>query len=286
MLSEQFEELSRYLPRDIYMGDSLEYAAYHARAISINGENNLYTIEYFALHILWMSFLEKITFQLYKENSDNVKLALGNDGVANRILEHASSLYDLSEIKEKKLCEIAKHQYIGYHGNQISNLKELVDKRDHVAHCSGVLDLDQDDILHYAKKCIRYTKDIHAKTENVILKNWDDFLSSINGNDAQYSLVHDAVIEFLSNEYISVADIITIIENRPLLDSTKDEADFRSNLARLQLALIVEDYDLECGIEWEIIANDIVAQNITDEQQSIVKDETEAYIRFRMGLAK
>jgi|GEM_PF-6170653 len=285
MLTDQFELLARYLPRDVNMGQNLDYVNYHSRAIHVNGENDLYTLEYFAFHILWMSFLEKITHLLYMYDESGVKTALGNDGSANRVLSDSISLYDLSAINEKKLCEITKYPLIGYHGNQIGNLRELVDKRDHIAHCSGVLDLHEEDILQYARRCVRYTMEINDRINVVILARWDSFIIFLNGNNQQYSLVHDAVIEYLSRDAVSLVDIETILKMRTISDSALEESNFRGNLALMQLAFVAEDYDIDLDISENYKAT-ILSHTITEEQKAQVQDENEAYVRFRVRLVK
>lgn len=284
MIEEQFETLSQFLPKDIYMGDSLEYASYHARAVTVNGNNELYTLEYFAFHILWMSYLEKVAFQLFQHDAPGVIHAFGNDGSTTRVLQNALTLYDLSVINERKLCEITKHPLIAYHGNQVSNLRELIDKRDHIAHCSGILDLSGDDIVHYANRCIRAAEDIQRKVSGVTVSKWVRFIDELNGNDDQYSLVNDVVIEFLRTNFLSIADIKTILEQRVTLDSAESDNSFRTNLAYLKLAQIAEDYGADPEVDHQSMMNEILSHHINDEQRSLVKDEIDAYIQFRVGL--
>jgi type I site-specific restriction-modification system R (restriction) subunit len=183
------------------------------------------------------------------------------------------------------LCEITKYPTIGYHANQVDNLRDLIDKRDHIAHCSGVLDLDEEDILSYARKCVKYAQEIHSRIENATLASWDEFINLLNDDGGQYTLVHDAVIEYLAAEYISVADILTILKKRPLQDSESSETAFKSNLALMQIALIAEDYDTSQELA-ETLKLSILSHKISEDQLNQVQDENKAYVQFRVGLIR
>jgi hypothetical protein len=281
MLTEQFEQLTRYLPKDVYMGESMEYASYHSRAISVNGENDLYTLEYFAFHILWVSFMQKVTFLMYNLDQEGVKIAFSNDGSVTRELENAQGLYDLSSLNEKKLCEIAKHPIIGFHRNKIDNMKILVSKRDHVAHCSGVLDIMPEDVVNLANQCLRYTEEIHQKLQSVILNGWKEFVMKLQIDEQQYSLIHDAVVDYLVKEQLSIKDILLILSSIPELERSSD---FTESITRMQLALIVEDYDLDCEIDSEKFKKLALDIAKSEDQKVQVRDEAEAYVNFRIGL--
>ena len=280
MLADQFVELRRHLPKDVYMGENMVYADYHAQAITINGENSLHTLEYFAFHILWISFMQKITFALYRSDPNNVEIAFSNEGNILRALESAQNLYDLSVINEKKLCDIAKHPIIGFHRNKIDNLVDLINKRDHVAHCSGVLDLDKGDIVNLANTCIRYTKEIDQKLEPQVVSSWGAFVSESHMS-AAYSLFHDAVVEFLRQECLSVSDIESILNSPPLAG----EIAKLDSIGRMHLALIIEDYDIGTEVNAEYYKNIALSLVDSDDERDLVQDESEAYVRFRVGLS-
>lgn len=280
MLEDYYVELSKYLPRDIYMGESLEYLGYHSRVIDVNGKSKLHTIEYFALHILWMAFMQKVAFDLYRKDPDGVKAAFSSEGNMLRVLQDATVSYDLSVINEKKLCEICKHPEISFRHNKISNLRTLIDKRDHIAHCSGVLDLDQDEIEGLAKQCVRYTKEIHEKVKGNAVLSWSEFTQASQEQDNQYTLIHDAVVEHVSKQNYSVADIYHILEIKG------EGTDIFEKIALFHAALYVEDYDINTEIDPEIYKNRALSAAVDDEERSKVQDEHEAYINFRIGLVK
>lgn len=280
MLGEYLDTMAKYVPRDIYMGESTEYLEYHSRAISVNGKDSLYTIEYFALHILWMSFMQKVVFDLYIIDPNEVKRAFASDGSTMRILEDASISYDLSLIPEKKLCEICKHSDISFRPNKISNLRALIEKRDHIAHCSGVLDLDEDDIENLARQCIRYTEEIHSKIRLHALNNWHRFLKEVREQQEGYTLVHDTVIEHVSRQNYSAADIEYVLRN-DLLMGTQFE-----RIARFHLALYLEDYGVASSIESDDYKKEALEHATNDEEKSIILDEQEAYTNFKVGLVR
>lgn len=280
MLDEYRLEILRYLPRDIYMGESLDYLSYHSQIIQVNGKSKLHLIEYFALHILWMAFLQKVTFDLFKADPIGVKLAFSSEGNIIRALEDARVSYDLSMVNEKKLCEICKHTDIDFRLNKISNMRALVDKRDHIAHCSGVLDLDDEEISSLARQCLRYTKEIFEKVNSRSLQNWKKFIEESPQKEAQYTLIHDAVVEHVALQNYSVADIEYI------LNSAGEGSSSFEKTSLFHLSLYLEDYDIETEIKPEDYKSRALASAADDDERAKIQDEHEAYINFRLGLAK
>ncbi len=261
MLEERFNELEKYLPLDINKGQNMDYIDYHVRAININSDNNLHTISFFAWHILWMSFMEKVCYFIYNYDKVGLLSVLGIGENQKKILADANSPYDLSVINEKTLCNVARYKMIQWHTNKIRNITELVDHRDHIAHCSGVIDRELSDIEHDMDLCLRYTKEIAEKTTTITLAIWDKFsddMSTMNPEgEREYALVYDAVTNHFSNAYYSAYDILTILKERSYTSADEeDEVIFSKNLAILHVSLLAESYDIDCGI----VAEDYVSR--------------------------
>lgn len=275
MLQSYLEEISTYIPRDVTKSDNYDYINHYSRAVILNGDSDLFAMSYFAFHILWMSFLQKVTYTLFVDDPDGTKAAFSNEGNVVRELEMSQGLYDLSILNEKKLCYVTKHPLIGWHQNRIANLVNLIEKRDHIAHCSGVLDLDQMDIEDLARKCIRYTDEIQQKLNNVILSRWKKYLVDTKPTaEGGYSLVHDWVVDYMLHEHLSVKDMSSIL-SAPMTYGDNFEL-----IALYQLALYAEDLDTSN----EYGSDSIKATLIKDADDNLrlqLKDELEAFMQHR-----
>lgn len=250
MIEDKFSELGKYLSCNIGMIQNIEYVKYHTRVININSQNNLYTISFFAWHILWMSFIEKTCYMIYKYDQSGLLDALALSEVQKRIFINACSPYDLSLVNEKLLCGVARYKSILWHANKIKNMTELVDHRDNIAHCSGVIDREVEDIEHDMDLCLRYTKEIADKTKYIIIDNWNKFIndmSSINPEgEREYALVYDAVINYVSNSYLSIFDMEAIFNECKFIDADEEDAVvFSKNLATMHISIIFDSYGVD-----------------------------------------
>lgn len=278
MLTDKLEELIKFIPYDIHIGAITEYTEYHARALSVNEESDLHTYSYFAWHIMWMSFLQKITFMLYKYDPNGVVETLGQNEISK--INNIRTPYDLSLINEKKLCEITKHEKIGFHHNKVKNVIELVDKRDSVAHCSGVIDLEHKDVDYYIERSLNFVKELQVKLEDVVASSWDGFVADLVEHDNQYSLLHDAAIDYISKEHLSIKDMLTLVKLRIATEQREIEKTFTEQVLLLHLVLILEDQGEETSISSTDLFAGLQSSTLSDEQRRIVEDELTAYNHF------
>ncbi len=264
-----YQELNRYIPLDITKADYDPYIIYQIKALDVNSKNELHNYAFFAWHILWMSFLQKTAFFIYKLDPGWVVSHLSSTRNAKEILESANSPYDLSEINEKSLCDVAKNPNVGFHTNKIANIKNFIDRRDHVAHCSGVLDIDEEEFEQTARKSLKYAKEIQDKINPLIFnKLWLPFLEDLK--EEEFALVKDAVSEFMRKSFLSIVELEYIFEKHQV-----DLKDFYKNSALLHLADILIGF----GINEEIIEKkkaQILAKEYTHEYYYRMQDELRA----------
>jgi len=274
---DRLDELAKYLPCDVTSGENTDFRIYHIKALRVNYEEDVYTFEFFAWHILYMSFLQKIAFILYKIDPVETKQLLISQAQIVRILSDARSPYDLSEINEKTLCEITKHAAIGFHSNKTKNLKDIISRRDHIAHCSGVLDLDRDDINNSVNKSLIYAKEIQTGLENTILKIWDNFIIKLTANDNNYSLIHDSVVDFLKDSFLSINDILLILRLNTVSKSTSSIKNniLSKKIAIMHLAIKGSDFDGE-DITADQYIDDIKQHRLSNKQKTWLNDELES----------
>ena len=108
--------------------------------------------------------------------------------------------------------------------------------------------------------------------------NWSDFMA--NSQEVEYTLIHDAFVEHVASQSYSIADINYILSVR------KAGVDMFEKIALFHLALYVEDYDTGTEVSPEDYKNSALSAASDDDERVRVQDEHEAYVNFRMGLAK
>lgn len=202
-MEEYADEIRKYLPISFRNPENEEYIEYLTTAYTNNLFGEFFQFGFIAFHLLYMSYIYKVVWFL-KEN--NVS---GISRIIRRYphIVNGNSPFNLSTLGEKKIIEQAI-QLLGFHPNQIRDFCSVIEKRDHCAHASGVVQYKKNHVEMHINNELEYVESIQQKLKPYLEKIFKDFLyTNWNPDSREFILVTDAVDDFIKDYMLSSVDL-------------------------------------------------------------------------------
>ncbi len=192
-----------------------------------------YQFSYIAYYMLFLSYLYNVTWKLKTiwDSSiiSNIEAFIGED---------INYIFDLSGIWEDSFCRKINNFIRCLHKNEIDEIANFVQKRNHCAHPSWIIQYNQSEIENLIFKIDEYTEKIQSKINNLLL------------NYVKNNL--DKII-FDSNLILSENEVLFLLLNKDKIlnfDSSNEE-NIRKKVNFLKL--IYNTYTENINFEdWEI----------------------------------
>ena len=202
-------ELANYLPLSFKTPNEQEYLAFLWDAFETNYEAGKFQFAFLAYHMLTMSFVYFIIWQIRNNKpQDFEKATIGFGKDIESDLAKAASPFAFSTVNERSILRILK--LIQCDNSKIGTYSKLVDDRNDTAHANGnIYYNDQISLDNKIMEVLRTVKDIQTHAIPVIQHCYKNFLTgSQNEDDREYPDPNDQIREVLIHDhYLSQKEI-------------------------------------------------------------------------------
>lgn len=153
---------------------------------------------YIAYYMLFISYLYKITREL-KTIWNNWIIADIDNFLQTELWDNFNSIFDLSWIWEDKFCKKINSFVKCLHKNEIDEISNFVQKRNHCAHPSWIIQYNESEVENLISKIESYTEKIQNKINNQLLDYVKNDLDTISFN-SNLTLSENEILFLLSKE--------------------------------------------------------------------------------------
>ena len=202
-------ELADYLPLSFKTPSEQEYVAFLWDAFETNYQAGKYQFAFLAYHMLTMSFVYFIIWQIREiKPRDFEKATIGFDKKSENVLAKAINPFTFGEVSERSILRILK--LIDCDKGKIGTYSKLVDDRNNTAHANGnIFYNNQTSLDDKITKIIRVVKEIQDHSTSVIQHCYQNFLTESQcEEEREYPDPKDQIREILIHDhYLSQRDI-------------------------------------------------------------------------------
>lgn len=210
-------ELANYLPLSFKTPKEEEYIAFLWDAFETNYRAEKYQFAFLAYHMLTMSFIYFIIWQIRNnEPKDFEKATIGFGKDVEKALTNAGSPFAFSKLNERSILRFLK--LIHCDNGKIGTYAKLVDDRNNTAHSNGnIFYNDQHSLDLKIAEILRIVEEIQAHSKPVIEHCYENFLAeSYDDEEREYADPTDQIREaFIHSHYLSHKDIEICLECDP-----------------------------------------------------------------------
>lgn len=206
---EEAAELANYLPLSFKTPKEQEYIEFLWDAFETNYTHGKYQFAFLAYHMLTMSFIYFIIWQIKQTEPADFEMGLigfGKD--IEKSLLGASSPFVFSTVNERTIVRFLK--LIGCDNAKIGTYAKLVDDRNKSAHPNGNIFFSTQTALDTKiTEILRIVDEIQTHSKSVIEHCYENFLAeSYDEEERQYADPKDQIREALiHSHYLSQKDI-------------------------------------------------------------------------------
>ena len=202
-------EFTNYLPLSFKTPKEEEYIVFLWDAFETNYHAEKYQFAFLAYHMLTMSFVYFIIWQIRNnEPKDFEKATIGFRKDVEKALTEAASPFSFSKLNERSILRFLK--LIQCDNSKIGTYAKLVDDRNDAAHPNGnIFYNDQRSLDRKIIEILRVVEEIQTHSKSVIKHCYENFLSeSHDEEEREYADPADQIRETLiHNHYLSQKDI-------------------------------------------------------------------------------
>jgi len=210
-------ELHVYLPLSYKTKTEEEYIAFLWDAFRTNYTHGKYQFAFLAYHMLTMSFVYFIIWQIrHSAPDDFAKGTIGFKNDLEKDLISATSPFSFSIVNESDILRFLK--LIQCDSSKIGSYASLVRDRNKTAHANGnVFYADQVSVDKKIREVLRVAEEIQAHSKEVTLRCYENFLATSYDEDSrEYVDAADQIREVLIHgNYFSQKDIEFCLEYDP-----------------------------------------------------------------------
>ena len=227
---EEAIELSNYLPLSFKTRSEQDYIAFLWDAFETNYTHSKYQFAFLAYHMLTMSFVYFIIWQIRQAlPADFSKGLIGFGKVIEKNLLEATSPFVFSTVNERSILRFLK--LIACDNSKIGTYARLVDDRNESAHPNGNIFYSTEAALGTKiTEILRVVAEIQTHSKPVIEHCYREFLlENHDPDESEYSQDSDQIREVLIHKnYLSQKDIeiclgfnLASIADRPEIDNIR-----------------------------------------------------------------
>lgn len=246
------QDILNYLPIDpIDEEDVNNYIQNITNLISINYRYDQYQFAYFGVHILYMTYIYSTSWKISQINpcryKDAIVFARPYSGRDKELkIEDADSIFAYSLLPEKDISRIFK--IIDLDKSQISNVCDLVDIRNDMAHATGKFEILNEDGFDAKAKNVLVSMGCINKCMFQQIRAWYSqvLLSYCAGEYGdEYKNPHDFIVEQLVQSFkLSVNELI-ICKEMSISSLITQHRGYESKLKKFKKA--IEKYCEDMG---------------------------------------
>jgi hypothetical protein len=206
---EEARELADYMPLSFKTRTEQEYIAFLWDAFETNYTHGKYQFAFLAYHMLTMSFVYFIIWQIRNnapEDFEKGTIGFGKD--VEKSLINATSPFAFSTVNERSILRFLK--LIQCDNSKIGAYAKLVDDRNETAHPNGnIFYSTQASLDQKITEIMRVVDEIQTHSTSVIQRCYENFLaSSYDDEEREYPDATDQIREVLVHgHYLSQKDI-------------------------------------------------------------------------------
>lgn len=197
-INETIIELGSYFP--IEDNDVTNYISNISSSMISTFEKEEYQFSYFSLHLMFMTYVYCSIWKISKFHTERYKDSLLFARLYNGSkvdLKNAKSVFDYSHLPEKDIFDF--FSLIELDNGYIKSIKDLVDKRNNMAHATGNIEI---------RTLVQFEEEV---------KRFSNIFNKINSQmeNITKSIYETLLIDFSKNKFDRVAnpDIIDIIDS-------------------------------------------------------------------------
>ena len=206
---EEAYQILDYLTQTFKNEEEQNYIKILWDSFESNYDKEKYQFAYLAFHMLMMSFVYCIIWQIKEVYSNDFNKALiGFSEDEEKILNEDISFFRFSMVQESKVFRFLK--LIKCDNRKIGHYKKLVKFRNEIAHSNGYIYMkNQTSIDNKIAEVLIIIEDIQFQAKSMIRKYFKQFLlNSYNPEDREYSLVNEQISEqLIKKNYMSKKDL-------------------------------------------------------------------------------
>lgn len=181
-MEDYIYQIRRYLPIKFADEEANKFLKYLYEAYLENIKNKKYQFAFKAFHMLYMSFIYKVSW-LLNDKGHQIKQLLNKTAKDKGDRENRSimfnTLFDLSQLREKESLECL-FLSLKFYQNDLKECKRHVDVRDNCSHASGKIYYFEKEVQFYIEDELKYIAILHNKIksdlknilENYLNKKW------------------------------------------------------------------------------------------------------------------
>lgn len=211
---EEAWQILDYLPRSFKTEKEQEYINFLWESFTSNYENGKYQFAFLAFHMLCMSFVYFIIWQIkHNQPQDFNKAVIGFSKDVEKGLLKATSPFAFSEVNESAIFRFLK--LIGCDNSKIGNYTKLVKDRNDIAHSNGNIFYNAAETIdNKITDTLRLIEEIQQQSKSVIESCYQTFLKENHDSEEwEYSQSNDQIREILIHKnYLSQKDIEICID--------------------------------------------------------------------------
>jgi hypothetical protein len=245
------QEILNYLPiNPTDDEDVITYIQNVTNLITVNYKYGQYQFAYFGIHLLYMTYIYCAVWKISQINparyKDVIVFARSYSGRERDFkIDDVGSIFAYSLMPEKDIAKI--FNIVNLDNSQISNVRDIVDDRNYMAHASGKFDiLTEDGYDVKANTVITSIKNIHRCMDGQI-RIWFSrvLIDFCIGNYAEYDNPKDIIVEqMIQNFKLSVNELL-ICNEMSGRDLITEHREFEDKLKQFKLAIFEYCSDLE-----------------------------------------
>jgi len=206
---EEALELSNYLPLSFKTKSEDEYISFLWDTFETNYSAEKYQFAFLAYHMLTMSFVYFIIWQIRNnEPKDFEKATIGFGKDIEKNLTNANSPFSFSTVNKRSILRFLR--LIQCDNSKIGTYAKLVDDRNNAAHPNGnIFYNNQASLDDKIAQTLRIVDEIQTHSKPVIEHCYKNFLAeSYDEEEREYADTADQIREILiHNHYLSQKDI-------------------------------------------------------------------------------
>lgn len=206
---EEAWQILDYLPNSFKTEKEQEYINFLWESFTSNYENEKYQFAFLAFHMLTMSFVYFIIWQIKNNHPEDFnKAVIGFNKQVEKGLLEATSPFTFSEVNESAIFRFLK--LIGCDNNKIGNYTKLVKDRNDIAHSNcNIFYNAPETIDNKISHTLNLIEEIQQQSKPVIESCYQTFLKeNYDPEEWEYSEINDQIREILIHKnYLSKKDI-------------------------------------------------------------------------------
>ena len=168
-------EILNFLPINPDEEDVATYIRNITELVSINYKHEQYQFAYFGVHLLFMTYIYCVAWKLSRieptRYSDAIIFVRSYSGREQELkIDGVNSIFNYSLIPEKDIAKLFK--IMNLDNSCISNVSNLIDERNEMAHASGKFSILTDDIFEAKMNNILSLMKSIQKCLNLLIRKW------------------------------------------------------------------------------------------------------------------